>query len=296
MVGENRRTFWSVGAKVPFVLLALTMLVPYYWMAIGSLKPVPELMRTPPTFTVEKPTLNNFYDPQGNTPPNHVEGLFQRFTNVPWRFGTFYLNSVVVTVINTVVSLVFASAAAYVLAKLRLPGRNAIFLIVVASMMVPWQVTIIPNFLTMRDFGWINSYTALIVPALAKAFAVFFLRQYMSTLPDDLFDAARIDGAGEVRIWWSIVLPLVGPALTAMAIFVLLGEWNNFLWPLIVVQDDLHATLPLILARMSNTLLSPATTGVVMVASLLTSVPTVLFFLFFQKQFVEGIALTGVKG
>lgn len=190
----------------------------------------------------------------------------------------------------------FASAAAYVLAKLKIPGRNVIFLIILASMMVPWQVTIIPNFLTMRDFGWINSYEALIIPALAKAFAVFFLRQYMLSLPDELLDAARIDGAGEVRIWWSIILPLVRPALTAMAIFVVLGEWNNFLWPLIMVQDDAYATLPLILARMSNTLLSPATTGVVMVASLLTSLPTVIFFLIFQRQFVEGIALTGVKG
>ncbi len=296
MVGENRRTFWGVFGKIPFILLALTMLVPYYWMAIGSLKPVPELLRAPPTFTVENPTLNNFYDPLGNTPPNHVEGLFQRFENVPWRFGTFYANSVLVTVVNTVVSLIFASAAAYVLAKLKIPGRNVIFLIVVASMMVPWQVTIIPNFLTMRDFGWINTYTALIVPALAKAFAVFFLRQSMLSLPNELLDAARIDGAGEVRIWWSIVLPLVRPALTAMAIFVVLGEWNNFLWPLIVVQDDAHATLPLILARLSNTLLSPATTGVVMVAALLTSLPTVIFFLIFQRQFVEGIALTGVKG
>lgn len=146
----------------------------------------------------------------------------------------------------------------------------------------------------MQAFGWINTYPGLIVPGLARAFAVFFLRQYMLGLPDSLIDAARIDGAGEVRIWWSTILPLVRPALTAMAIFVMLAEWNNFVWPLIMVCDQ--SPLALALANLSGAFTGPGNVGVIMVAALLTSLPTVVFFLIFQKQFVEGIALTGTKG
>lgn len=296
MVGANRKTLLGSLIKVPFLLLALTMIVPYYWMVIGAFKPVPELIRNPPTFFIEQPTLNNFYDPLGNTPPNHVAGLFQRLQDARWGFGSYFFNSVFITISVTVLALLIASATAYVLAKQRIPGRHLLFIIIISSMMVPWQVTLIPNFLTVRNLDWLNTYWALIIPALPKAFAVFFLRQYLLSMPNELLDAARIDGAGEVRIWWSIVLPLIRPALTAMAIFILLAEWNNFLWPLIVVQDGNHATLPLALARLNSNLLGPQTMGVMMVAALLASLPTVVFFLIFQRQFVEGITFSGTKG
>jgi len=272
------------------------MIVPYYWMVIGAFKPVPEIKRNPPTFIAENPSFNNFYDALGNTPPDHTQGLFQRFNDAPLGFGTFFLNSLFITTTITILSLVIASAAAYVLAKMRIPGRNIIFLLIIASMMVPWQVLFIPNFLTMKTLGWINSYWALIIPALPKAFAVFFLRQYMLSLPDEMLDAGRIDGAGEVRIWWQLVMPLVRPALTAMTIFTVLGEWNNFVWPLVVIQDADHATLPLALSRLNQDLTGSSTLGVMLAASLLTSIPTVIMFLAFQKQFVEGIALSSVKG
>ena len=284
--------------KWPFFILAFTMIVPYYWMFIGAFKPVPELVKNPPTFWVENPTFNNFFDPVADevpTPDGHVKGLFQRFEKVPGRFARFFGNSVFISTSITVLSLLLGSLAAYVLAKHKFPGRNVIFLIILGSMMVPWQVTIIPNFLTMKTFGWLNSYSGYIVPALQKAFVVFFLRQYIMTIPDDLLDAARIDGAGELRIWWRIILPLIGPALTAMAIFVILSEWNNFLWPLIIVQDDTMATLPIALARLNSSMGGPLTRGVMMAASLLTSLPTLIIFLIFQKQFVQGIALTGIK-
>ncbi|CAN5895984.1 carbohydrate ABC transporter permease [soil metagenome] len=295
MVGEKENPLVAQLVRLPFILLALTMIVPYYLMAIGAFKPVTELIQTPPSFYVENPSFDNFYYPTPND-PRHVPGLFQRFTQAPWRFATPYFNSVVITIITTVVSLLIAAAAAYVLAKGRVPGRNFIFLLIVASMMIPWQVTIIPNFLTMKTFGWINTYQGIIVPGLARAFAVFFLRQYMLGLPDSLIEAARIDGARELRIFRSVILPLVRPALTAMAIFVMLAEWNNFVWPLIMVRDQALLTLPLALADLSGALTSPSNVGVIMVAALLTSLPTVIFFLLFQKQFVEGIALSGVKG
>ncbi len=135
------------------------------------------------------------------------------------------------------------------------------------------------------------------IPALAKAFVVFFLVQYMRSIPDDLIHAARVDGAGEWRIWWRIVLPLLRPALAAMAIFVVLNEWNNFLWPLIIVNNDLYANLPVALSRLnSSAAQNPQHMGVIFAAAMLTSIPTVVFFLAFQKHFTRGIALSGIKG
>ena len=296
MVGYRRAPWVYKLLRLPLYVLAVTMIVPYYWMVIGAFKSVPEIKRNPPTFVAENPTFNNFYDQLGNKPPDHTDGLFQRFSDASLGFWSFFLNSLFITTTITIFSLLIASAAAYVLAKTQFPGRGIIFLIVLASMMVPWQVLFIPNFLTIKTFGWINTYWALIIPALPKAFAVFFLRQYMLSLPDEMLDAGRIDGAGEIRIWWQLVLPLVRPALTAMTIFTVLGEWNNFVWPLIVIQDADHATLPLALSRLNQTLIGSSTLGVMLAASLLASIPTVIMFLTFQKQFVEGIALTGVKG
>jgi ABC-type glycerol-3-phosphate transport system permease component len=291
---------FSIGKRLPFyipvILLAVVMLVPYYYMVIGAFKPVPELARVPITFTIDQPTLNNFYDALGNTPPDHTEGLFQRFSDTPGGFARIYLNSIFVSTTVTVGVLILASLTSYILAKHHFPGRNFFFLLFIASMMVPWQVMLIPSYLIMRDFGWINTFQALIIPALPKAFVVFFLRQYMLSLPDELLDAARIDGAGELRIWWQVVLPLCRPALVAMGIFMFLGEWNNFVWPLIVMQSAENRTLPLALSLMNSTMSSATTMGVIMSATLLVSLPTLIVFIIFQKQFVQGIALTGLKG
>jgi ABC-type glycerol-3-phosphate transport system permease component len=291
---EQHNKLVSALIRLPFYLFALTMAIPYYWMVIGAFKDVPEVMQNPPSFVVLKPTLHNFYNPT-YPPQNQLLGLFQQFTEVPLRFGTFFLNSVWITATVTVVSLAICSMAAYVLAKHHFPGRDAVFLVILASMMVPWQVGFIPNFLTMKTFGWINTFQALIIPALPKAFAVFFLRQNMMSVPDELIDAGRIDGASELRIWWKIALPLTGPALSAVAIFMILGEWNNFVWPLVVAQDSFHQTLPVALSRLNMVMGYPATRGVTMAAALLTSLPAVIVFLRFQRQFIESVALTGIK-
>jgi multiple sugar transport system permease protein len=226
-----------------------------------------------------------------------VAGLFQRFSDVPGGFGRFMFNSLFVATTITVLSLVLASLAAYALTKIDLPGKRVIFVVIVASMMVPWQVSLIPNYLIVRNLGWLNSYEGYIIPALAKAFVVFFLVQYMRSIPDDLVHAARVDGAGEWRIWWRVVMPLMRPALAAMAIFVVLAEWNNFLWPLIIVQSDSMANLPVALSRLNaSNAYNPQHFAVIMAASLLTSLPTVIVFLIFQKHFTRGIALSGIKG
>jgi multiple sugar transport system permease protein len=162
--------------------------------------------------------------------------------------------------------------------------------------MVPWQVGFIPNFITVFKLGWLNTYTAFIIPAIPNAFSVFFLRQYMQTLPDELLDAARIDGANEWRIWLQIILPQVGPALAALTIYSVLNEWNNFVWPLIVAQTPNMQTLPVALSTLNSVASGPRNMGVFMVASLLTSIPAVTIFLAFQRQFIQSIARSGIKG
>ncbi|MBI5928807.1 MAG: carbohydrate ABC transporter permease [Chloroflexi bacterium] len=290
----GRLLTWS--AMAPVLFMAFLMIVPYYWMVIGAFKNVPELRKVPPTFVVENPTLNNFYDEEGNTPPNHQEGLFQRFKDTKGGFARIYANSIFISVSVTFASLLIASLTAFVLAKHRFPGRNFIFIMFMASMMVPWQVTLIPNFLIMRDLNWINSFRAIVIPASAQVFAVFFLRQFMLSLPDELLDAARVDGAGELRIWWSIILPLVRPALTAIGLIIFLGQWNNLVWPLIVLRDANLRTIPLAISLINQSLFGPTTLGLVMAAAFLTSIPTLILFIVFQKEFVRGITMSGMKG
>jgi len=285
-------------AFVPVLLLALIMLAPYYWMVLGAFKPAEELSRVPPTFIIENPTLENFYNVTARSGPTNTEqqGLFQRFPNTSGGFLRYFFNSTLVAGSVTAGVLLVGSMAAYVLAKHRFPGRNLLFIFFISSMMVPWQVTLISGYLVVKEIGWIDSYAALIIPALPKAFVLFFLRQYMISLPDDLLDAARVDGASEFRIWGTIVLPLIGPALVAMGIFVFLGEWNNLVWPLVILQSEELRTLPLVLSTMINAFSGAASVGIQMVAALVVSLPTLIVFILFQRQFVRGIALTGMKG
>jgi len=281
---------------IPVLILAGFMVLPYYWMVTGAFKSVPELSKTPPSFTIDEPSLNNFYDPLGGTnTPGHIEGLFQRFKDTPGGFMRYYLNSAVVSGSITVGALILASLVAYVLAKHNFPGRQFFFLLFISSMMIPWQVMLIPGYLIVNRLE-MSTFASLIVPALPKAYIVFFLRQYMLSLPDELIDSARIDGAGEVRIWRSIVLPLVTPALVAMGIFLFLAEWNNFVWPLIVIQEAENRTLPLALSLLNSSLTGAINQGVLMAGALLISLPTLIIFIVFQRQFVQGIALTGMKG
>jgi multiple sugar transport system permease protein len=293
---KNRLTTVLINAAyIPVIIMAFLMILPYYWMIIGAFKPVPELRKVQPTFIVHNPTLHSFYDEAGNTPPDHQEGLFQRFKDAEGGFARAYANSVFVSVSITFASLLISSLTAYVLCKHRFPGRNFFFMLFMASMMVPWQVTLIPNFLIMRDLDWLD-FRAVVIPASAQVFAVFFLRQYMLSIPDEILDAARVDGAGEFRIWYGIILPLVRPALVAMGLTIFLGQWNNLVWPMIVLREADMRTIPLAISQLNQTMSGATTLGLIMAAALLTSLPTLILFIFFQKEFVRGIAMTGVKG
>ena len=299
---ENRSLMDKILKYLPYIPLllgAVLMVAPYYWMAIGAFKSLPELQAVVPKFYVEEPTLDNFYNPDwipDEAQSQQVRGLFQRYTDTFGGFMRYYGNSAFIAVINTVLQVLVASLAAFVFAKHRFPGRNFLFLFILASMMIPWQVTLIPAFMIIRDLGWLDTYTALIIPALPKAFTLFFLRQYMLSLPDEVVDAARVDGASEFRIWWQVILPLIIPAMVAMGLFQFIAEWNNLVWPLVVLQSENMRTLPLVMSTMVDPFSPPVDQGMVMAAALIVSLPTLILFVAFQKQFVRGIALTGLKG
>ncbi len=285
--------------RVPIYLLTFIMIAPYYWMITSSFKSVKELQVVPPTLWPKKWILGNYYD-HNFDPVNYkqdvMQGLFQRYPDLKFGFFRFMINSFVVNISITVLTLFIGSLAAYVVNKHRFKGKKAVYLIIIGSMMIPWQVGLIPGFLLMDTFGWLNTFYAYIVPALPKAFIVFFLTQYLSSIPDELVEAARIDGASEFTIYFRIILPLLKPALIAMMIFTAIGEWNNFLWPLIITTSQDMATLPVALANLKNSGAGNiGTQGIIMGASLITSIPTIALYFATQKHFIRGIALSGLK-
>lgn len=285
--------------RAPLYILAIVMIAPYYWMITSSFKSVKELQQVPPTLFPEKPILGNYYDSRfdpNNYQQDVIQGLFQRYTDIDFGFMRFMFNSVYVNVLITLLTLFIGSLAAYVVSKHRFKAKRAIYLVIIGSMMIPWQVGLIPGFLLVDDLGWINSYFGYVVPALPKAFIVFFLVQYLSSIPDELVEAARIDGAREFTIYWRIILPLLKPALIAMMIFTAIGEWNNFLWPLIITNSQEMANLPVALAGLRNSGAgNVGMQGIIMAASLITSIPTIALFFAAQKHFIRGIALSGIK-
>ena len=285
--------------RIPIYLLTFVMVAPYYWMITSSFKSVRELQVVPPTIWPHKWILSNYFD-KNFDPVNYkqdvIQGLFQRYPDLKFGFFRFMINSFVVNISITVLTLFIGSLAAYVVSKHRFKGKKAVYLVIIGSMMIPWQVGLIPGFLLMDTFGWLNTFYAYIVPALPKAFIVFFLTQYLTSIPDELVEAARIDGANEFTIYFRIILPLLKPALIAMMIFTAIGEWNNFLWPLIITSSQDMATLPVALANLKNAGAGNiGTQGVIMAASLITSIPTITLYFLTQKHFIRGIALSGLK-
>lgn len=266
------------GLVWAFVVLgAAAMAIPFLWMVLTSLRTEQEAFAFPPKlFTA--PQWHNWADAWGIAP-----------------FGRFFFNSAVVSVCVTLGSLLLNSLAAYGFAKYDFKGRNLLFLALLGTLMIPAQVTMIPSFLLLKQLAWLDSYPGLVVPGLASAFGIFFLRQSMLTIPDDYLDAARLDGAGEYAIYRRVVLPLAKPAMATLAVFTFLGSWNDFLGPLIVVKSDEMRTLPLAISALS--------TGhyvmswpLLMAGASFVVIPVLIVYLFAQRYFVEGIALGGLKG
>ncbi len=298
----EKKSKWAKVRRIPLYLVSVIMVAPYYWMITSSFKSVQELQKVPPTVVPEKWTWVNYFN--GNfgkantmsTDPSNQRGLFQRFEEVQFGFFHYVLNSLFIVITITIATMLISSLAAYVVSKHKLKGKRFIYLVIIGSMMVPWQVGIIPNFLTMSSLNWLDTYWAYIIPALPKAFIVFFLVQYLASIPDELVESARIDRASEFTIWWRIILPLLKPAMIAMMIFAAIGEWNNFLWPMIIASSEEMWNLPVALSMLlNNGAGNIGMQGIIMGASLLASIPTVLLFLFTQKHFIRGIALSGIK-
>ena len=263
-----------------YVVLSICLVVvvaPFVWMVLGSFKSEGELRQSPPTWWPESASLDNYTQ------------LFSRLD-----FGTYFTNSVVVAVVVTAGNLLFCSMIGYALAMLDFRGKKALFVLVLTTLMIPGVVTFVPLFVLVTNAGLTGTLPGLILPFLVSPFGVFLMRQFILGLPRDLLDAGRVDGAGELRIFARIILPLCGPALATLGILTFLGSWNNFLWPLVVAQTEDSYTLPVALALYSKGQNS-TNYGLLLAGATVVLLPVLAVFLAFQRRFIEGIATTGIK-
>ena len=274
----RRRVNWGLIATYTVVILiTLTMLAPFVWMLSASLKLDRDVFAFPIEWVPSHPRWENYID---------------IWTKIP--LGLFIYNTAKLTVIVTILQLLTSSFAAYAFAKLRFPYRNVLFLAYIATIAMPWQVYMVPQFLLMREFGLNNTHMALICLQAFTAFGVFLMRQFYMSIPDELCEAARIDGMSEYGIWWRIMLPLSMPALSTLTIFTFVTTWNDFLGPLIYLTKTELKTIQIGI-RMFITQYTQEY-GLIMAASVVSLIPVLIVFLALQRFFVEGIASTGLKG
>jgi multiple sugar transport system permease protein len=273
-VRVDRSGLWITLALIIGLLI---MVVPFIWMLLGSFKLTAELRQVPLTWWPENPTVANFTD------------LFGR-----QNFGRFFFNSAVVATAVTIGNLLFCSMLGFALAKLEFPGKRILFVLVLGTLMVPSVVTFMPLFVVVSNLGLVNTHAGLILPFLAGAFGVFLMRQFIAAIPDELLDAARVDGAGEYYIFFRIILPLCGAPLATLAILTFLGSWNAFLWPLVAALTENMYTLPVAVALFS-TGQQESNIGLQLAGAVIVVVPVLIVFIFLQRFFTQGIAMTGIK-
>jgi multiple sugar transport system permease protein len=247
-------------------------------MVLGALKPPAEFLVNPPTFLPKNPTTDNF------------GRLFNELD-----FPRFFFNSSIVAIAVTIGNVLFCPMLGYALAKLQWRGKRLVMGLVLATLMVPAGITLIPNFVLMRNLGLVNTYPGLILPFLVGPFGVFLTRQFMYGIPNELLEAARIDGANEWRIFWRVVLPITAPVLATLGILTFLGSWNSFIYPLVMAQEPQMYTLPVALATFSTGQYQ-ADHGMLMAGSVVLVLPVLIIFILFQRWITEGIATTGLKG
>lgn len=258
------------------IAAGISALIPFIWMLATSLKGSTEVLSATPTFMPKEWRWANYAE---------------AFEQVP--FARFYLNTIIVTLARVAGQIFFAALAAYAFARLRFPGRNALFLAILAVMMVPGQVTLIPNYVLLKSLGWLDSYQGLIIPSLFSAFGTFLLRQFFMTLPQDLIDAAVIDGCNPIQTFWYIALPLARSVLVAFGVLVTLWSWNDFLWPLIITNSTNMQMLSVGIAFFQGQFISNF--AVMMAAATLSTLPMVIVFVLAQRYLIEGITMSGLK-
>jgi multiple sugar transport system permease protein len=264
------------GTVIVLAAIALVIVFPFIWMLFTSFKPETQIAQYPPKLFPDTWTLENYVNVWSRIP-----------------FARLLLNSVILAGGVTAISLLLDAMAAYALSRLDFPGRDAIFIVILVALMLPFQVMFIPLFVIVHDLGMLDSYSGLIVPRATNAFGIFMLRQFFMTLPRELDEAARIDGTSEWGIFWKIILPLSGPALATLAIFHFMYNWNDFLWPLLITSSTEMRTLPAGLALFVGQ--HVVEYGVVMAGAVLTLLPLLVAFLFAQRYFIQGIAMSGIK-
>lgn len=254
--------------------------IPLVWMISSSFKPISEIYAFPPTLI-----------PQTFTTRNYDRLLSD------WPFWNWYANSLVIAVISTVTVLFFTSLAGFGFAKYRFTGNRVLFIVLLASTMIPFQLILVPLYILMSKLSWSNSYLSLIIPFMAPALGIFLMRQFMMSIPSELMESARIDGASEFGIYWRIMLPLARPALAAQAVLTFLGSWNSFLWPLAVLHNRDFMTLPVGMSTMVGSVSagSEPSVGATMAAATLVSIPVIIVFVSVQKQYVAGLTAASVK-
>ena len=277
---RDRMVGWagSIFMYIVLTIVALLAIFPFYWMIVAATHRSATILTIPPPMVPGDALLTNYAE-----------------LNSRLSFWRAMFNSLFVGGVTTLSVLFFCSLAGYAFAKFEFPGRDRLFAAMLATMMIPGILGIIPSFMLMRWLGWLDTYLPLIVPSVASAFGIFWMRQYiMSAIPNDLMDAARIDGAHEFRIYWNVVLPVITPALAALAIFTFMGKWNEFFWPLIILKDPDKYTLPVALSTLQN--LYGQEIGVQMLGAAIAILPILIVFLMMSRQFMAGLTAGAIKG
>lgn len=264
---------------IPLAVFGLFMAFPFLWMVLSSVKTAEEIIAVPIVWFSHEPQWKNYVDIWSVIPLDRL-----------------YMNSIIVTVLITLGILVTSSMAGFAMAKYRFRGKETLFMLMLSTMMIPFFVLFIPLFFIVKEFGWTNSYAGLIIPNVVTAFGIFLIRQFTGGIPDEMLQAARIDGASEWRIYWRIILPLQKQALAALGIFAFVYHWDSFLWPLVVITDEDYNTLPLGLNSLRNAYSSQANMNMLMTGSTLAVIPSLIVFVALQRYFVKGITMTGMKG
>lgn len=269
---------WRLLGYLTMALAVILVGLPMYWMLLAAFKTNQEIFTAPPTWIPLAPTLDNF--------------------PAAWRqapFGNFYVNSIVYTVVSGSAKILQAVLCGYAFAFLRFPRKNVVFLLLLMALMIPDEFTVLPNFLTLANFGWTDTYQGLLLPGFVSAFGTFLLRQHFLSLPREVLDAARVDGAGHLRTLWSVVVPMSRPVLATLVLLTAVQRWNDYLWPLIITNSTEMRTLSvgiaLLFQKETGTLW-----GVVMAGTLYVVLPVLILFLLVQRHIVEGIAAGAVKG
>ena len=273
---KRLRRFDQSWIYLVLVFFAIVYLFPILWVILSSFKDGSELFRWPPTLLPEDPTVQNYVQ------------AFEK-----GDFGRFFLNSCLVTIAATILTIIINTMAGYAFAKYRFKGDTFLFLFFISTLMLPLEVLMIPIFQVIKVFGMYNSFWGLIIPPAATPTGVFLLRQYFLTVPKDLMEAARIDGASETKIFLKLMLPIAKPAMSVLAIFSFLWRWNDYIWPLLVIRDTEKYTVQLALANFAGQ--HTVDWNSMLAMSVVTMIPVLILFLLFQKQFIKGMVTAGMK-